>query len=574
MESHVLSPGAAGPARAGLLLLPLLLLLAPLPLSAETRAAQPSFWESKPEAELVEELLADMSDDELLGQVFMLGYIGEDPPPELLHWIEQRNLGGVKIFTRNVNTLEGIAGSIATMQRTAQKNRLGIPLFISTDQEGGWVRHIKLQTSETPGNLALGAEGLPGDALLTGYYIGQELKSLGINMNFAPTIDVYSNPEASVIGPRAFSSDPRATSMLALAYFRGMSHSGLICTAKHYPGHGDAEGDSHGALPQVDISLDELWVNALVPYRILIPEGLPAIMTAHLAYPRILGSLLPSSRSTFFIQQLLRQRLGFQGVLITDDMEMSGALSGGVDTPEASLQALQAGNDVILVSHSPPVQEQTWHKLRSHLAEDPAFRASIVSSVRRVLRLKLRTFRDEGFPLYPQERFTPSAAARDFFEQSAMRSVTLLADAGLPLGPHAGERTLLVGQFEEFLQEGKLRFPDADTLLFPYSPFFSALPEYLQSIPARAAGYDLVVYCLANYNSQEILKRLRGLQERLVVVSTLSPVYLRETPWVRSALAVYGTSRESFRAAFAALLGDFRPEGQVPVDFLPPQRDR
>ncbi|MBN1837859.1 MAG: glycoside hydrolase family 3 protein, partial [Spirochaetales bacterium] len=390
MEPQVLTAGAArrraafrrgaGPAA---LLGIALLLFQPGDAKAETRAGVQGFWSDRPRQAVVDELIASMSDDELLGQVFMVGYVGHRPSPEVLRWVAQRNLGGVKIFSRNVDTLSRLAESIRTLQRAAAGTRLGIPLLVSTDQEGGWVRHIKGETSVTPGNIALGAAGLPQDALLTGYYIGLELRALGINMNFAPTIDVYTNPSATVIGPRAFSSDPSSTATLALAYYQGLSRSGVIATAKHFPGHGQADKDSHGALPVVHLTMDELWKRELLPYRILISEGIPAIMSGHLAYPEILGDLTPSSRSPLLIEELLRQRMGFEGVLVTDDMEMNGALSGGVTTAQASLEALMAGNDMILVSHTPRVQEQTWELLRRTLAQDPGFKARVEQSVRR-----------------------------------------------------------------------------------------------------------------------------------------------------------------------------------------------
>jgi beta-N-acetylhexosaminidase len=539
---------------------------------SETTAPVPSFWDDRPDKELIEAILREMTDDELLGQVFMLGYIGKRPSEDILSWIRSRNLGGVKIFTRNVDTLAGLSDSIAEMQGLARSGRFQIPLFVSTDQEGGWVRHIKLETSQTPGNIALGASGLPQDALLTGYYIGRELQSLGINMNFAPTIDVYSNPSATVIGPRAFSSDPLTTATLALAYYRGMAKSGIVCTAKHYPGHGHADKDSHGTLPVVRISFQQMWQRELVPYRILIPEGIPAIMSAHIAYPEILGNLLPASRCEYLVQEVLRDKLGFQGVLITDDMEMNGAISGGVDTAQASLEALLAGNDMILVSHTPSAQERTWQRLRRYIAGHPEFRERLKGSVRRILAVKL-AYLKSGAAAAPaaQEEVTdliPSAGAWEFFQQSALRSVTLIRDGEIPLEASGNERMLLVGQFEEFLQEGKLRYPGADTLLFPYSPFYFARTADLQRVSRIASGYEVVVFCLANYNSLEVLETLQSYSGTLVVISALSPVYLRETTWVQTALAVYGTGSESFRAGFAALAGDFEPEGRIPVDFL------
>lgn len=532
----------------------------------------------------VERIAASLSDEQLLGQVFMLGYLGTSPSPEIMRWIRERSLGGVKIFTRNVDGLGALARSVAQMQEAAAASGSGIPLFVSTDQEGGWVRHIKGETSASPGNIALGATGLPQDALLTGYYIGQELRSLGINMNFAPTIDVYSNPSASVIGPRAFSSDPAQTALLALAYFRGLERSGVISTAKHYPGHGGADKDSHGALPVIESDFTRLWERDLLPYRVLIREGIPAVMSGHLAFPAVLGNLLPSSRSPFLVEEVLRRRLGFDGVVITDDMEMNGVLGDGVDTAQACREALEAGNDMILVSHTPRIQEGTWQLLRSHLRRSPAFRKRLEVSVRRILRLKLQAL-DPPWPAPtgpvsgagpgpapgPQPAAPapalPSASARRFFAQSAFRAVTLVRDQALPLAAPPGARVLLAGQFEEFIEEGRRRFPEADAVLFPFNPFFWARPEDLRAIPARAAGYDLVLFCLANYNSLEILQALRPLASRVAVVSSLSPVYLRDAPWVRTAVAVYGSGRDSFRAGFAALLGDFRPAGRLPVDF-------
>ncbi|UCF96437.1 MAG: glycoside hydrolase family 3 protein [Spirochaetaceae bacterium] len=541
-------------------------------LYGETTATLPSFWDDRPNRELIESIVSEMNDQELLGQVFMLGYVGKRPSAEILSWIRARNLGGVKIFTRNVDTLAGLSSSIAEMQELTRSGRFQIPLFVSTDQEGGWVRHIKLETSQTPGNIALGASGLPQDALLTGYYIGQELRSLGINMNFAPTTDVYSNPSASVIGPRAFSSDPVTTATLALAYYRGMARSGIICTAKHFPGHGHADKDSHGTLPVVRISFEQMWERELVPYRVLIPEGIPAIMSAHIAYPDILGNLLPASRSDQLIEGVLRRKLSFQGVVITDDMEMNGAISGGVDTAQASLEALRAGNDMILVSHTQSAQERTWDMLIRQVSSSAEFKERIKTSVRRILELKLRFFKpiEAAAPGSPDDtgELIPSPGAWEFFQQSALRSVTLLRDAVIPLEQGRDRRMLLVGQFEEFLEEGRLRYPEADPLFFPYSPFYSAREEDLERVPRIASRYDVVVFCLANYNSLEVLETLRSFSGTLVVLSTLSPVYLRDTPWVQTALAVYGTGKESFRAGFAALAGDFEPEGRIPVDFI------
>jgi len=209
--------------------------------------------------------------------------------------------------------------------QTAALARNGIPLFTATDQEGGWVRHVRGNTAITPGNMAIGAGGLPQDAYLSGYHIGKELNALGINMNFAPTVDLYTNPEAMVIGPRAFSDDPVQAGILGAAFARGLSATGVLATAKHFPGHGNADGDSHGVLPVLNETLEELRELELVPFRMMIAEGVPAIMSAHLAFPSVEPSGAPASLSSRFQRDILRGELGFEGIIITDDLYMGGA---------------------------------------------------------------------------------------------------------------------------------------------------------------------------------------------------------------------------------------------------------
>ncbi|HET6451716.1 MAG TPA: glycoside hydrolase family 3 protein [Spirochaetia bacterium] len=526
-----------------------------------------------------------MTDDELLGQVFFLGWQGVGPSADILRWITTRHIGGVKIFPRNVSDLESLARDIARMQGLAMRGRFGIPLFVATDQEGGWVRQIKDETSVSPGNLALGASGVPADAYRTGYYLGRELAVLGINMDFAPTADVYSNPEASVIGPRSFGSDPSSTGLLSAAYARGMADAGVVSTAKHFPGHGSADQDSHGHLPRIDVSLDQLLGRDLIPYRILIREGIPAIMTGHLAFPRISGDLTPSSLSPFFLKHVLREELGFTGIVITDDMEMEGVLADGLDTPTACLRALQAGNDMVLVSHTPITQERTWIALAAALKSDPRLRASLRQSVTRIIATKIRALRPADPP--SEAAHAPSAAAaadpvdvkeavpapgaKEFFAQVSARAVTLLAGGGVPFRPGPGEKVLLVGQFPEFISEGLRRYPQAATLLFPFTPFYTSTPEDMAAVRSRAAAEDTVIFCLANFNSLDVLKELSYLGARVIVISALSPVYLSEVPWVKTAIAVYGDGKDSFRAGFGVLAGDFTATGVLPVNFSGPR---
>ncbi|HUV09131.1 MAG TPA: glycoside hydrolase family 3 protein [Spirochaetia bacterium] len=537
-------------------------------ISPESQWALPSFFDELPDHELARSILDSMTPEELLGQVFFLGYIGKQPSEHVMRWIKDRHLGGVKIFTRNVASLTSLASSIEQMQSMALSARFHIPLLMATDQEGGWVRHIRSGNAVSPGNMAIAAGGIPEDAFLTGYYLGLELRYLGINMNFAPTVDVYSNPSAIVIGPRAFSSDPGQTGLFALAYFRGMRKAGIISTAKHYPGHGDTDTDSHGYLPEIQVTFETLWGRDLLPYRLLIKEGLPVIMGGHLAFPKILGNRQPSTLSPYFLVEVLRGKLGFEGVVITDDMEMAGVRRSERDLPEISLNALMAGNDMILLSHTPYLQDLTWQVLIQTIKQDPGFRERIKTAAERILRLKLRYLKKD-FPIKPDvksiaEKF-PLHQAEDFFFNSACRAITLIKTKDIPYTPKPNERILLVGQVENFFREALKRFPGAEIYEFPYLPLEWSRQLDRQRVPELARNFDTVIFCLTNQNSLEVLKSLRSFRGKLLIVSTLTPVYLSQVPWVESAMAVYAMGSDSFRAGFSALLGEFEPEGKLPL---------
>lgn len=516
-----------------------------------------------------------MNDDQILSQVLMLGYRGMKPSPDILTWIEQRGIGGIKIFGWNTGNLPELAAGIKTMQKGAVESKSGIPLFVATDQEGGWVRHVKDTTSRTPGNMALGASGLPYDAYMTGYYIGQELRILGINMNFAPTVDVYSNPEAHVIGPRAFSSDPVATGTLGMAYMHGMEKAGVISTAKHFPGHGGAEVDSHGALPKINVDMETLWERDLVPYRMTVKEGLSAIMAGHLAFPNITGNDMPATLIPYFAKNVLRERLGFDGILITDDLLMQGALQTGLPIEEICVQALKSGNDMILLSSTPDPNGSLWRRLREEYRRNSDFREQILESVRRILRVKLENLRnDNAVPIFPDpgrvyERI-PDSEGTNFFFQQAHRSVSLIRNDRVPYQPAKNERVLLAGPFTAFLRTGSRVYPSADTYYFPYTPFYSASTEEKNRIAEAAGSYDTVIFCLANPSSLELLETIAKKNRNVIVISALTPVYLREISWVGTAIAAYGYDTPSFEAAFSVLEGEIEAYGSTPIPMQTP----
>lgn len=521
----------------------------------------------KPE-EIASKLLSTMSDEDALAQTFMLGWVGQDPSPAIMDWIQKRHIGGIKIFGWNTEDTYRLARTVGVLQKAAQENDKKIPLLVATDQEGGWIRHVKGMTSETPGNMAIGASGVPRDAYLSGYYIGRELAALGINMNFAPSVDLFTNQKSVLIGPRAFSDNPVTTGVLGIAFAKGLEKAGVIPTAKHYPGHGDTELDSHGILPQIQANFTTLWNRELLPYRMLSKEGIPAIMSGHLAFPNTRGGSDPASLSPWFITTILRETIGFKGLVITDDLLMNGATIPAGSLSRAAKLALEAGNDIVMLSKTPNLSDPIWNNLLDAMKGDPKFRERVRDAARRTLVLKLEYLRrNSAPPLYPHideiKKRIPDPQGKAFFLDLAARSVTLVSGTDpSPIDPGTAGKVLLAAPFEDFFSVGLRAYPDAQRFKFSYTEEASSQDRLAFQSQAKQA--DTVIFCLANGYGVDLLQSIRYTGKRVIVVSALSPVYLQRVTWNTSGIAIYSYSQESFIAVFSALLGRIPLQGKLP----------
>ncbi|MDR0656385.1 MAG: glycoside hydrolase family 3 protein [Treponema sp.] len=541
-------------------------LLVFLSLFSSLRAQIPalSFEDPLPPETLALELTRAMSDEEALAQVFMLGWVGAEPSPLIMDWIRDRHIGGVKIFGWNTGDTRRLAQTVGELQKASLAGAYGIPLLVATDQEGGWIRHVKGSTSETPGNMAIGASGVPRDAYLSGYYIAKELALLGINMNFAPTVDLFTNRESTLIGTRAFGSDPVRTGILGAAFMKGQQAAGVIPTAKHYPGHGDTGLDSHGVLPRIGASFEVLWDRELSPYRIMAKEGLPAVMSGHLSFPNTQAADAPASLSSYFLDEVLRERIGFKGIIITDDLMMNGATTWAGSLSMAARQALMAGNDVIMLSKTPSLSDPVWTTLREAMKTDEAFRDRVRDACRRTLKLKLQYLRGEtSVPPVPDlkkiEDELPDPNGSAFFLDLAARSVTVIKSAAIPTNTEEAGRVLLAGRYEDFFQAGRRAFPGAVSYRYSSSRGTSELVSY-------ARNADTIIFCLSDGTDLPMLKSLEPLKKRIIVLSILNPVYLEQVSWVDAVLAVYSYAPESFVAGFSVILGRVPGRGKLPYE--------
>ena len=529
-----------------------------------------TFWSDYPADMLADAIVARMTDEELLAQILMFGWAGQEPSVLLNTWVSERGLGSVKVFGWNTDNTMQVAESITSLQKLAMSRRFQIPLYVATDQEGGWIRHVKGDTCETPGNLAIGASGYPSDAWYSGYYISRELRALGINMNFAPTVDVFTNLDSTVIGPRSFGSSPEFCGVLGAAFSAGSLEAGVLTTAKHYPGHGDTSLDSHGKLPEIDIDMDTLLNRELIPFKYLIKEKIPAIMTGHLGFPQILPNGEPASLSKYFITDILRDTLGFEGLVITDDMMMNGATLYAGSLSAAVRMAIEAGNDIIISSTTAQLNEALWRNNLALMRSSEVFRAQVQRAARRVLYSKLVYFKGKNpVPLYPDKNLIPDLIpdkeGKEFFFQQACRSITVTESSGIPYEPQNGERILLVGQFEQFFQEGKRRYPNSNFFKFDYQMGPIQTDWMGNRLVSFVSDYDTIIFSVADSPSAQVAERIKNSGKKILIISSMSPVPAFDLDWADALIFTYSYAPVSFQAAFAVLAGEFNAQGTMPV---------
>jgi len=323
----------------------------------------------------VDEILSGMKLQEKIGQLFLIAADGD-----LEDTIRTYEPGGFILFSRHTPT---ITRTMHRIERLRHSTRL--PPFIAVDQEGGRVSRLPFATAVPD---ARSLQNLPESALLKiGRLVGQELRALGFTINFAPVLDVDTCQENPVIGNRSFSQDPYLVARLGTSYIRGLRSAGIASTAKHFPGHGDSSSDSHLVLPVVAQSEERISSVELLPFRAAIKDNVDLIMMAHVSYPSLDSATnVPGSLSRPITTGILRNELGYKGVIITDAMNMK-AITTIKDSGQAAISAFQAGADIILMPEDFPA---AYLALLSSVENNEISRSRVDESVRRILALKLR----------------------------------------------------------------------------------------------------------------------------------------------------------------------------------------
>ncbi len=317
-----------------------------------------------------------------VGQLLMVGFQGPEPSQTFLDWVQECRPGGVILFSRNLAAPEQVARLTNALQAQAP----GSPLLMAIDEEGGPVSRLPQGFTTFPAASGVAARHAPDAVYEAAAVTAQELRAVGINMNLAPILDVNSNPANPIIGDRAYGTGPEQVRTYGMAAIRGLEDNGVIPCGKHFPGHGDTLTDSHHVLPMVEADRARLDAVELVPFREAIRCGVPAIMTAHVRYPA-LDADAPATLSRPILTDLLRNRLGFQGVTLTDDMEMRAILDHQ-PIGEASVRALQAGADMVLICHQQERQQEAVAAIEQALERGALSWENVTTSAARIRALK------------------------------------------------------------------------------------------------------------------------------------------------------------------------------------------
>ncbi|WP_435597824.1 glycoside hydrolase family 3 protein [Streptomyces anulatus] len=542
-------------------------------------------------------IIAGMSLEEKVGQLFVMrvyGHSATDPDQADIdanlkeigvrtaaELISTYHVGGIIYFTWAHNTRDPhqIAELSNGLQRAALAGRSRLPLLVSTDQEHGIVCRVGEPATLLPGAMALGAGGSRSDTRRAAWIAGAELAALGVNQNYAPDADVNVNPANPVIGVRSFGSDPAAVAALVAEQVKGYQGAGIASTAKHFPGHGDTSTDSHTGLPVINHTRAQWEELDAPPFRAAIRARIDSIMTAHIVVPALDPSEDPATLSRPILTGILREELGYDGVVVTDSLGMEGVRTKYGDD-RVPVLALLAGVDQLL---NPPNLSVAWNAVLEAVRGGEISEARVDESILRILRLKSRLglFRDPFVSRRGVERTVGSRAHRAAADRIAERTTTLLADPGtlLPLSRRSHRNLLVVGA--DPASPSGTTGPPTSTLANAFGELgFTARALSTGTAPnqakiaeavAAAEGRDAVVVATynvtANSSQRTLVTALVATGVPVVTVAVRNPydvAHLTGTG-VAASLAAYSWTDVELRAAARVIAGHADPEGTLPV---------
>jgi len=383
------------------------------PTESQANEPEPTNSASLPpagETDEVSTMLSRMSLEEKIGQMIMIGVDGTSMDQTAERLIKDRHIGGVIFYKDNISTIGDAVKFVNDLKAANDKG--AAPLLLGVDQEGGIINRMPADFEAIPDSRAVGKSNDASLAKELGGLLADELRVMGLNLNFAPVLDINSNPKNPVIGARSFGNNAEIVTKMGVAEMQGMQEAGMIAAVKHFPGHGDTSVDSHRDLPVVNKSLEELQKFEWVPFRSAIEGGADVVMAAHILFPRI-DNEVPASLSKVIIGDELRGTLGYDGVVITDEMTM-GAIADHYGIVNGSLKAILAGSDIVMVAHEYSNMQSVYDKLLKSAKDGTLSEQRIDESVRRILTLKLKYALSDAPTPIPTAADLPNSQIRDW----------------------------------------------------------------------------------------------------------------------------------------------------------------
>ncbi len=565
---------------------PLILLLVALLAAASGCARLPAPSAAprlaSPDAGWVARTLKGMTIEEKVGQLIACRFTGEFRNAdsayirELETLVVEAKIGGLVLFApARVHASAELANHFQKLAR--------VPLLMAADFEAGAANRVTGATLFPP-LMSLGAAGSEDLAYAMGRTTALEGRAMGIHMTYAPVVDVNINPDNPIINTRAIGADPALVSRLANAFIRGVQENGMIATAKHFPGHGDTSLDSHSLLPTIAADLDRLEKVELFPFKAAVDAGVRAVMSAHLAVPALDPTPgLPATLSAPIMTGVLREKMGFRGLIVTDAIEMGGVMNT-FTTEEASLRAFLAGVDQLLL---PPEPVKVIAHIAAAVRDGRVPMARLDASVRRILEAKasLGLHRNRFVRLEELRRLVAPRAHLEAAAKAFESSATLVKNDGgvIPLGAAPGKLAVLslssdLGDYfagQAFVSAMRLRFPGSAAFFADGDTGSEALEEALTG----ASAADTVVVALFSRLSDrkgsvdldprhiELIRRLAALPDgpKVAAVSFGSPYFLRHIPEVDAYVCLYKNTPDTQAIAARALAGEMDLSGRLPV---------
>lgn len=535
--------------------------------------------------QIVDQAIDGMTINEKIGQMLMPDFRNwngknvTEMLPEIEQLVKDYHLGGVILFRENVVTTDQTAKLVADYQEAAEK----YGLLMTIDQEGGIVTRLQSGT-DMPGNMALGATRSPEIAENVGQAIGEELNALGINMNLAPVLDVNNNPDNPVIGVRSFGESPELVADLGIAYTEGLQNTGVAATAKHFPGHGDTAVDSHLGLPEVPHDKERLLEVELYPFQKAMEADIDAIMTAHVTFPKIDDTKviskkdgteisLPATLSHKVLTELMREEMGYDGLIITDALNMN-AITDHFGSVDAVIRAVKAGTDIVLM---PVGLDEVVDGLLEAVETGEITEERIEASVERILTLKIKrgVIKSENPPpveaiVENAEEVVGSEAHKQVEKEAAERSITLVKnDNALPFNFTEEEKIVIVGNtYSSSLYDAVSAYHENTDLLVASGPLNDDQLAQLEDASTVVVGtytFNVSGRSPDSAQMQMVNQVIEHVEAPVVGVGIRNPYDIVAFPEIDGYLAQYGFRDASFRASAATLFGEINPSGLLPV---------